>query len=163
MQNFDPNTVTLASVVFTVPPGATSLTAYEFCNLHGLWQGPTVNVSQPTTADNLSGSSDEAFDGNKKSVVIAGAVISLFVGACALAVCFRMRRLAAQKTSHTSAPANAASEASIDPPVPSPRRLDAAIDAALAAQKGRDLPHLPSLASSAHARGRDLEVGASAK
>jgi len=32
---------------FQVPEGATELTPYAFCNLHGLWKGPTVN--QPYT------------------------------------------------------------------------------------------------------------------
>merc|ERR1711874_941069 len=44
MQNLDPNGVDLASISFKVPSSATSLTAYEFCNLHGLWQGPTIVV-----------------------------------------------------------------------------------------------------------------------
>merc|ERR1712187_1080446 len=44
MQNLDPTGMDIASISFTIPKYTTSLTAYEFCNLHGLWQGPTVVV-----------------------------------------------------------------------------------------------------------------------
>merc|ERR1712187_9396 len=44
MQNLDPTGMDIASISFTIPRYTTSLTAYEFCNLHGLWQGPTVVV-----------------------------------------------------------------------------------------------------------------------
>lgn len=45
----DPSTATVpVTYSFDVPKGATSLTAYEFCNKHGLWEGPQADV--PTTA-----------------------------------------------------------------------------------------------------------------
>jgi len=44
MKALNPNGVDKASINFTVPEGITSLTAYEWCNLHGLWKGPTVTV-----------------------------------------------------------------------------------------------------------------------
>jgi desulfoferrodoxin (superoxide reductase-like protein) len=44
MQELSPQGVDVASIDFTVPVGATSLTAYEWCNKHGLWEGPTVQV-----------------------------------------------------------------------------------------------------------------------
>mmetsp|Transcript_113197 Transcript_113197/g.315185 ORF Transcript_113197/g.315185 Transcript_113197/m.315185 type:complete len:329 (-) Transcript_113197:99-1085(-) len=52
IQNVDPEFVAKAQITFTVPSDATNLTAYEFCNLHGLWRGPTVEVVSPGgTAD----------------------------------------------------------------------------------------------------------------
>merc|ERR1719189_923504 len=55
MRNLDPNGVDVASISFTIPSTATSLTAYEFCNLHGLWQGPTtaVDLGVATTTTTL--------------------------------------------------------------------------------------------------------------
>jgi desulfoferrodoxin (superoxide reductase-like protein) len=44
MKNLDPTGVDKAAITFSVPTGATSLTAYEWCNKHGLWKGPTVTV-----------------------------------------------------------------------------------------------------------------------
>jgi len=46
MKALDPNGVDMASMNFTIPAGATSLTAYEWCNKHGLWKGPTVSVGE---------------------------------------------------------------------------------------------------------------------
>merc|ERR1712083_269027 len=45
MQNLDPTGVDTARITFTLPSAATSLTAYEFCNKHGLYRGPTVTLS----------------------------------------------------------------------------------------------------------------------
>lgn len=45
MQNLDPQGVDKATISFSVPEGVTNLTAYEFCNLHGLWKGPTVQIT----------------------------------------------------------------------------------------------------------------------
>jgi len=39
-----------ATLSFTVPVGASSLKAYEFCNKHGLYVGPSVNVPPSTIA-----------------------------------------------------------------------------------------------------------------
>merc|ERR1712046_114128 len=44
MENLDPSGVDRAVLTFRVPRGALSLTAYEWCNKHGLWQGPTVRL-----------------------------------------------------------------------------------------------------------------------
>jgi len=43
----DPAGADVARTTFAVPAGATSLRAYEFCNLHGLWEGPAVAVATP--------------------------------------------------------------------------------------------------------------------
>jgi desulfoferrodoxin (superoxide reductase-like protein) len=53
MKNLDPTGVDKAAISFSVPSGATSLTAYEWCNKHGLWEGPTVNV--PTSSSSSAG------------------------------------------------------------------------------------------------------------
>ena len=45
-------------VSFTVPVGATKLTPYEYCNLHGLWQGPTYNVYYEQIVSGIEGSLD---------------------------------------------------------------------------------------------------------
>ena len=50
-QTMDPTLPAPARMIIEdIPPGVTALTAYEFCNLHGLWQGPTVSIT--TTDDN---------------------------------------------------------------------------------------------------------------
>ena len=38
---------------FTVPPGTTSLRPYEWCNLHGTWEGLAVDVLSSFTAQCL--------------------------------------------------------------------------------------------------------------
>ena len=40
----DMNNSATASVSFAVPAGSTSLTPYELCNLHGLWQAMLASV-----------------------------------------------------------------------------------------------------------------------
>lgn len=44
-QAMDPTNVDTAIMDFIVPESATELTAYEWCSIHGLWKGPTVNVA----------------------------------------------------------------------------------------------------------------------
>merc|ERR1712183_287946 len=38
-----------------IPPGVTSLTAYEWCNKHGLWRGPTQLIEAPDSDASLNG------------------------------------------------------------------------------------------------------------
>merc|ERR1711948_226833 len=116
MQNLDPNGVDVASISFTIPSTATSLTAYEFCNLHGLWQGPTVFVNVPDD------------DGQPSNVyvlwgAIATAAASVFVS-CICASWFYVRYRNAQANADL-APKNIS-------PVASPKRLDMAIESVLA-------------------------------
>jgi desulfoferrodoxin (superoxide reductase-like protein) len=40
-----------ASVTFTLPVGVTTVTAYEHCNLHGVWVGSTITVSAGVRAE----------------------------------------------------------------------------------------------------------------
>ena len=43
---------------FTVPAGATKLTPWEYCNLHGLWQGPTYDVYYEQIVSGIEASLD---------------------------------------------------------------------------------------------------------
>jgi len=47
MLSLDPTNATLAQLEFTLTPddATTTLTAYAFCNVHGLYQGPTYSVA----------------------------------------------------------------------------------------------------------------------
>jgi len=45
LKALDPDEQAPATMIFDVPTGVTELTPYEWCNLHGLWQGPTVSIS----------------------------------------------------------------------------------------------------------------------
>lgn len=44
----DPTVDTVATKTFEIPEGASTLTAYSWCNLHGLWEGPTIEVNGGT-------------------------------------------------------------------------------------------------------------------
>lgn len=54
VETMDPNMPAPATVVFDVPESVTELTAFEFCNLHGLWKGPTVVTLPPELAANAT-------------------------------------------------------------------------------------------------------------
>merc|ERR1712113_530967 len=57
MQALDPTNADTASINFTIPAGATELTAYAWCNKHGLWIGPTAYLTMqqvPTRTTNDS-------------------------------------------------------------------------------------------------------------
>merc|ERR1712070_397430 len=69
MQSLDPSGMSKAVITFQVPRNASSLTAFEFCNKHGLWKGPTVQVQ--TT--NL----DESESPNVRIAVIILSVVGL--------------------------------------------------------------------------------------
>jgi len=51
MQTLDSTGVFTATAEFDVPEGAETLQAYAWCNLHGLWQGPVVEVVASASAD----------------------------------------------------------------------------------------------------------------
>lgn len=61
-ETMDPNMPAPASVMFDVPEQVTEMTAYEFCNLHGLWMGPTVSTAM----------AELGFDNNSTNVEKAG-------------------------------------------------------------------------------------------
>lgn len=76
MQNLDPTGVDKATITFTVPSGATSLTAYEWCNKHGLWVGPEVKITTATTTGATAIS--HAHNGMSLGVLAALAVVVKF-------------------------------------------------------------------------------------
>merc|ERR1712176_704784 len=50
MSALDPSQSSVAQLELIIPEGVSQLTAYSFCNLHGLWEGPAVSVFQGTAA-----------------------------------------------------------------------------------------------------------------
>ena len=75
LKALDPTGVDYASLEFFPREGAETLTAYIWCNIHGLYVGPTVNV--PANDD---GFTVEATDNSSGGTVVAlGAVISSLV------------------------------------------------------------------------------------
>jgi len=54
MKTFDTTGVDKATMEFDVPDGAVKLKAYAWCNLHGLWEGPEVEVTAATMEDGES-------------------------------------------------------------------------------------------------------------
>lgn len=44
MSSLDPTGVKSATITFDIPKGVSTLTAYSWCNLHGHWVGPTVEL-----------------------------------------------------------------------------------------------------------------------
>lgn len=83
LQSLDPIEADIASVDFAAPSDATSLTAYVFCNLHGLWQGPIVQVN--------SVAPEKGFSGEYEMFLMAGGGASVaFVCLCTICICLRM-------------------------------------------------------------------------
>lgn len=78
----DPTGVDQATLDFDVPEGAKTLTAYIWCNIHGLYVGPTVDAS---TGERVGGQTDGETDGATDSGS-SGAVAfsSTFAAAAAL-------------------------------------------------------------------------------
>ena len=60
---------------FTVPAGSsiTSLTPWEFCNLHGLWEGPSATVPFSARSAALVAAADSSVDSGPTSLHEAGA------------------------------------------------------------------------------------------
>ena len=54
MSSLDPTLVDAAKMEFEVPESAKTLTAYEWCNIHGLWVGPTVEVVRTASSGETS-------------------------------------------------------------------------------------------------------------
>eukprot|EP00584_Thalassiosira_punctigera_P007200 CAMPEP_0172536930 /NCGR_PEP_ID=MMETSP1067-20121228/8637_1 /TAXON_ID=265564 ORGANISM="Thalassiosira punctigera, Strain Tpunct2005C2" /NCGR_SAMPLE_ID=MMETSP1067 /ASSEMBLY_ACC=CAM_ASM_000444 /LENGTH=382 /DNA_ID=CAMNT_0013322117 /DNA_START=39 /DNA_END=1187 /DNA_ORIENTATION=- len=50
LKAMDPTIMPPATMTFWVPASATSLTPFEWCNLHGLWRGETVTVPAMASA-----------------------------------------------------------------------------------------------------------------
>mmetsp|Transcript_7355 Transcript_7355/g.13369 ORF Transcript_7355/g.13369 Transcript_7355/m.13369 type:complete len:348 (+) Transcript_7355:147-1190(+) len=60
MQSLDSTGVDRATAEFNIPEGAETLQAYEWCNLHGLWQGPEVKVGSASDSSTTEGNSGVA-------------------------------------------------------------------------------------------------------
>ncbi|KAL7535329.1 hypothetical protein ACHAXR_006425 [Thalassiosira sp. AJA248-18] len=44
MSSLDPTGANVAAIDFNIPQGTSTLTAYSWCNIHGHWVGPTIEV-----------------------------------------------------------------------------------------------------------------------
>merc|ERR1719253_846723 len=63
LRQLSPDEPAPASLAFTLPPGTTQVTAYEYCNQHGLFRGDTLSVSaSQTTADAPAAGSAAAYE-----------------------------------------------------------------------------------------------------
>ena len=70
LKTLDPTGVDQATFEFSVPENAQNLTAYIWCNIHGLYAGPTVNVTSiDSTEGALSGETE--VKANSASAVLA--------------------------------------------------------------------------------------------
>lgn len=70
MSSLDSTGVDTATLDIEVPEGAESLQAYAWCNIHGLWEGPVVQVEAASSDGNVVVSS--------VSVTVGAALIVAF-------------------------------------------------------------------------------------
>ena len=61
MKSLDPTGVDAATIEFDIPAGTESIIAYEWCNIHGLWESPKVETT--TAAAAAAPSSDTSSSG----------------------------------------------------------------------------------------------------
>jgi len=80
-RQLDPTDVDIATLEFDIPEGVEEVTAYSWCNLHGLWKGPAVKV----VADDGSGGDDTTMS-SASGVAAKGALSVFSVAAAALAL-----------------------------------------------------------------------------
>ena len=57
MKSLDPTGVDAATMEFDIPSGTKSIIAYEWCNIHGLWESPKVETTTAAAADSSDTSS----------------------------------------------------------------------------------------------------------
>eukprot|EP00984_Skeletonema_dohrnii_P019466 scaffold9306_cov77-Skeletonema_dohrnii-CCMP3373.AAC.1 len=87
MKSLDPTGVTEATMTFDTPEGATTMQAYSWCNIHGLYEGPVTEVEAPAAEVDIT---EEATDTDAVTVKEAppssgtAAVVSLSVIASAI-------------------------------------------------------------------------------
>lgn len=79
MSSLDPTGVDAATLDFDIPEGAKTLTAYSWCNIHGLWAGPTVEVDRETSA--VSGSADLLLN-TASSVALIATALGVAAASC---------------------------------------------------------------------------------
>lgn len=78
MQSLDSTGVDRATIDFEVPEGTESLTAYSWCNLHGLWQGPEVTVGDAAIESDSSTESSGVVHSVAVSAVVGASLFSVF-------------------------------------------------------------------------------------
>ena len=76
MKNLDPNDVDKAEMTFDIPEGVKEVSAWEFCNLHGLWKGPSVSVKAAVTMEETE--ETESSPAAYTQVSVAIALLGLF-------------------------------------------------------------------------------------
>lgn len=75
MKSLDPTGVTEATMIFDTPEGATTLKAYSWCNIHGLYEGPVTEV-EPAAEVEIA---EEVTDAEEVESSGTAAVVSLSV------------------------------------------------------------------------------------
>ncbi|KAL7521287.1 hypothetical protein ACHAWX_005957 [Stephanocyclus meneghinianus] len=95
LKALDPTGVDQAAIAFSLPENSLSVTAYIWCNIHGLYVGPTVNITSTDSIQETAGSdevqetagSDEAEDkSNSASGILATSSLSAVAALVALAM-----------------------------------------------------------------------------
>ena len=66
MKSLDPTGVDAATIEFDIPAGTESIIAYEWCNIHGLWESPKVETTTAAAAAS-SDTSSSAMNGGSSS------------------------------------------------------------------------------------------------
>ena len=93
LKALDPTGVDQAAIAFSLPENSLSVTAYIWCNIHGLYVGPTVNITSTDSIQETAGSdevqetagSDEAEDkSNSASGILATSSLSAVAALVAL-------------------------------------------------------------------------------
>lgn len=89
MESLDPKDVDKAEMSFEIPEGVKELTAWEFCNLHGLWKGPTVSVASDEEIVEVADSEPEVMEEEEEAEeeatsIAARASMSVLVATVAL-------------------------------------------------------------------------------
>lgn len=89
MKSLDPTGVTEATWTFETPEGASTLQAYSWCNIHGLYVGPIVEVTttKEATTDASVGKPVTAMDGKNSGTI---AVVSFIIGSVVTLVALQM-------------------------------------------------------------------------
>ena len=89
MKSLDPTGVTEATWTFQTPEGATTLQAYSWCNIHGLYVGPIVEVAttKEATTDASVGEPVTAMDGKNSGTI---AVVSFIIASVVTLVALQM-------------------------------------------------------------------------
>jgi desulfoferrodoxin (superoxide reductase-like protein) len=87
MKALDPTNVdSVSGVAFAIPEKTTSVTAYEFCNLHGYWKGPSypvpelyaVDVEEETSDEETSPGFSKKFEHASTFIVLMSSIVGAF-------------------------------------------------------------------------------------